>query len=248
MAKTQSLAAQSGALQNTQLKLPACFSPPTAPMEARFIAPYITFAHPKRLDEWKKLTGQFGNIEEGDMYFISKEHTCKLDPAKLGLLCFKQYWALANPAGEVQKVSFVEMPHPYKEHVQCVVLVYLEDRIVPANVEFRTTKCGAAKTLSDALLEAATPAWADKGPAYKETLVANQPFMRFYGEVTLGPTRTSKTSGLPYKPASCVVKPTNLTEWRLLKVLCDEPATQKALDDAAQRFEFKVKELEAKAK
>ena len=247
MAKAASLASQAGVLAPADLKLPAVFSAPAEPVQARYIAPYISFAHPNKSDEWKKLNDKFGAVEEGQMFLMEKEGPTRLNPAKLSLFCCKQFWAKGNAAGEILQISWKELPDPFKEHVECVVLVYLEDRIVPANIEFRTTKCGAAKALSDALLEAQTAAWGDRSPAHKETLVCNQPFMRFYGDVSLGEKRTSRRTGLPYRPTQTNIKPTGAAEWRLLKDFFEKEGTQKAIDDAAMRFESRIAEMKQKA-
>lgn len=238
----KSLASQTpGAL--SELKLPAVFQAPSEPVKARFIAPYITFAHPKRADEWKRLPAE---TQEGDMFLMEQDRATKLSPMKVSLLCCKQYWAEANAAGEILRVSWKEAPRPFKEHIEAVLLVYLEDRIVPANIQFRSTKCPAGKALSDALAEASTPAWSDKSPSHKETLVCTQPFMRFYGSIVLGPTRTSRTTGLPYRTTQCQITPTSVSEWRLLKALQDDETTHKKLNDAAERFEYRLAELKAK--
>ena len=71
--------------------------------------------------------------------------------------------------------------------------------------------------------------------------------MRFYGLVTLGPTRTSKSSGMPYKTTMCDIKPTGIPEWRLLKELCENETSQKLLQDPADRFESKMAELKTKS-
>src|SRR5690242_13215640 len=129
-------------------------------------------------------------MSEGEMYLIESSDVHKLNPMKASLLCCKQFWAEVNAAGEVLRTSFEEQPKPFKEHIESVLLVYLEDRIVPANCEFRSTKCPAGKALSDALLEASKPTWADKSPEHKATLAVPEPFLRFFGLVTLGVPRT----------------------------------------------------------
>jgi hypothetical protein len=242
----KSLAAQAGAL-STEFQLPAAFQTQPEKLATRALSPYITFAHPKRSDEWTKIVSKFGNINEGDMYLMEKDNVTALPKAKVGLLCCKQFWAQVNAAGEIQKVSMKEVPYPYKEHIESVLLVYFDDRIVPANVQFRTTKCPAAKSLADALIKASTPEWEKESPAHKETLAISQPFMRFYGEMYLGPQRTSKTNGMPYRPTKCDVKPTSPSEWRLLDAFTKNPDTKKALEDAANRFESRMAEMAAKA-
>lgn len=244
MAKQASLAAQAGALTQ-ELRLPSIFTAPNEPVKARAFPPYIAFAHPKRADEWAKITAKYGQPEEGEMFLHLDGTVLKLDPAKLGWLAHKQYWAESNAAGtELIRSSFSEMPFPFKEHVEGVCIVYLEDRVVVANVCFRTTKCPAAKELADALAEAQTPGWGEKSPAHKETLVTNHPWMRFYGLVTLGEQRTSKASGMPYRTTKCEIHPTGVPEWRLLKEF--EATAQKQLEMAADNFQRRVAEVSKK--
>jgi hypothetical protein len=246
LVKQASLAAQSGAL-DAGFKLPAVFQAPQEPIKARFVVPYITFAHPRRTDEWAKLAQQFSAVNEGEMYLVRQGEARHLSPAKMALIKAQQYWAEANAAGEILRVSFEERPKPYKEHIEAVVLLYFDEEVIPANVQFRTTKCPAGKALSDALEDASKPAWADKSPAHKDTLVCQQPFMRYYGLVSLGPQRTSKTSGLNYRPTVCQIKPTSLPEWKLLKAFVESSGAQKAMEDAAERYSFRLGELKAKS-
>lgn len=245
MAKQASLAAQSGALAQS-MELPAVFSAPPEPLKAREWGPYVVFAHNQRKDEWAKILRNYPQAQDGDMFFIDNDAVVKLDVAKLGLICAKQYWVKKDAAGNMVHASFTELPK-YNEHVQTVVLVYFDDKVVPANLEFRTTKCGGAKTLSDALIEAASLDWAEKSPAHKETLVCAQPFMRFYGELSLLPQRTSKTSGMLYKPTTCKISPTTVAEWRLLNDLVNSDEAKKQLKMAAETYERRLNEVKAKA-
>ena len=242
------MAAQGGVLTQ-EVQLPSVFSAPQQRIESRKLAPYLVFAHQKRGDEWTKLVAKHGNISEGDLFLITPDRSYPLPVAKVGWLCGRQYWAETNLAGDtLLRVSTTEAPKPFGERVEAVLLVYLEDRIVPANVLFKKTKCPAAKALSDAFIDAQTPEWADRSSAHKETLVCSQAFMRFYGELVVNPPRTSKSSGLPYRTTSCPVYPTGIPEWRLLKQLSEDPTTQKALTEAAARFESQMREVEAKVK
>lgn len=245
MAKQQSLASQAGA---TEFKMPAVFQQPQEALKSRFLAPYITFAHPKRADEWAKIVSKFGTISEGSMFLLNQNDVVKLDPLKCSLLCYRQYWGEVSAAGELLRASFKEQPKPFKEHIEAVLLVYLEDRVTPANVQFRSTKCAACHTLASALVEAGRPDWAEKSPQHKETLAVQQPFARFYGTVTLAPTRTSRQSGMPYTPTRCAVSPTGPAEWRLLDTFSKDPEATKLLDDAANRFEARVAEVKSKEK
>ena len=244
---SESLAAEAGALTKApNFEMPAVFQEPNEKVVGRFNAPYLSFAHKERKDEYGKLVGKFGAVNEGDLFLIEGDSSTKLTTAKLSAVKVKQYWVEKNAAGEVLKSSFTEMPWPWAEHMDVVVLVYLPERVVAATANPHTTKCGAFKTLADALDECQTPEWGQKSPAHAETLQINQPFMRFFGEVTVAEPRISKKTGRPYRTTQCVVKPVTNVEVKLLKAFIESPETNKQLTDAAERYVFKIKEIESK--
>ena len=242
----ESLAAQAGALAEKPFEMPAVFDPQgAAPMVSKKWAPYITFAHPNRADEWKKLTAKFKDVTASEMYFIDGDDIRDLSVAKLGWIVGTQYWAHKSPKGELLQVWFDEQPNR-KEYVEAVVLVYLDDKVVPANVTFKSTKCPAAITLSKALAACQKPEWSEESEAHAASLVVNQPFGRFYGDVVLLPSRPSKKSGLPYRPTSCTIHPTTSTEWAMLKQLSEDPGCQKMMTAAAERYNSQMAELKSK--
>jgi hypothetical protein len=244
MATKPSLAASGGALTQG-FQLPDVFQPPE-PMKPRFIPPYISFVHSNKKDEYAKIVAKFGIIPEGTMVLIRQEGMLQLNTAKLGWLNHRQFWCMKDASGAVTSVSFREMPDPWDEAVEAVVLVYLDDGIVPANIQFRTTKCPAALAMSQALVEASTSAWAEKSPAHKETLVIQQPFLRFYGEVRLGERRTGRGSGQTYVPTQCTVHPTGPGEWRLADAFSKDPESQKKLKDAGDRYQSQLSFFQSK--
>jgi hypothetical protein len=249
MAKQPSLAAQAGALSTVEaFSLPGVFAAPQQAIVARKFSPYVVFAHPKRADEWAKISARLGNAEEGHMYFIDGDKVVALEKAKLGWIVGRQYWAEAAPNGDVITVAYEERPKPFKEHVQSVVLCYLDDKVVPCNMAWRSTKCPAAKILADALADCQTPAWADKSAAHKETLVVSQPFGRFFGVVELGPQRSAKSSGLNYRTTVCRIMPTGIAEWKLLEALSKNEKCQEMFTDAARLYESRLAEADKKVK
>lgn len=228
------------------IELPAVFQGKPNPIQSRAWAPRVVFAHSKRPDEYKSIQAVDPGVVEGDMYFIHDKTIVPLPYAKFGLFVAKQYWVSKSQAGQVLAVSWTERPDPFREYIEAVLLVYFEDRVTPANVQFRTTKCPIAKQLSDALLEAGEPGWGDKSPAHKESLIHPQPYGRFFGHCFLAEARPSKTSGLPYKPGHCDVKPTTLVEWRLLNEFQENPESAKLLNLCAGLYTSRLKELEPK--
>lgn len=238
---SQSLASQAGAITTPGFTMPEVFTAPQEPFKGWAVPPYVCFAHPKRADEWAKLP----NPSEGDMFLIEGNNVTPLPSMKCSLVCGQQYWAEGNPAGEILRTSLREMPHPFKEHIEAVLLLYLEDRLLPVNMQFRTTKCPAAKALGDALLECQLPAWGTKSEQHKATLACQQPYCRFYGMITVGTPRTSKTSGMPYRPTSCTIHPTGPNEWVLIQKFSQDKA-QEQMDAAARSYEWRARERSKK--
>lgn len=242
----QSLAATAGVLSTPGFQVPDIFQEPQEKVVGAFSTPYIVFAHKNRQDQYAKLVGQFGLVNEGDMFLIEPTGITKLETAKLGLMKLKQYWVETDASGQILRSSFVEMPFPWKEQMDVVVIVYLADRIVIANINPHTTKCPGFKVLADALDECQKPTWGDKSPAHRETLQIANPMMRFFGEMTLGPQRTSKKSGLPYRVTQCVIKPTTNVEANLLRAWVADDSTSEKMKDAADRFLLRMRDLESK--
>lgn len=257
MAKRESLQSQtagtSTAVDKPGFKMPAVFGAPPNRVQARAWAPYITFAHPKKKDEWNKLTGKFRNVEEGDMYFIHGDRVEKLDVAKLSPIRLQQYW-IHKAAGGTQVVatSYEERGDPFDEYIECAALLYLPDRIYPVNVQFRTTKCPIGKALDTALNDAQEPSWGDRSPEHKATLVLEQPFLRFYGECVIAEPRPGKKGGMPYRPGQCTIKPTGVVEFQLIKafqeqLLAEEQTESKTLlEMVANRFQSNIDDVNAK--
>lgn len=245
MAEKKSLAASSGALTEApKFELPALFQEPTEKVIGKFSAPYITFAHKERPDEYAKLIGLGVTVNEGDMFLIEGSAITKLDIAKLSPAKIKQYWVEKDASGKVRIATYTEQPWPWSEHMDAVCLLYLDTRIVVVNISPHTTKCSGFKALADALIDCQKPEWGDKSPAHKETLQINQPFMRFFGEMTVASPRISKKTGRPYRTTQTVIKPVTNVEVKLLKEFAQSEESSKLLKDAADRFTFRMQDIE----
>ena len=245
----QSLAASSGTLTEVEpFQVPAIFQEPNDKVVGKFNTPYIAFAHKERADEHAKLVGKFGVVDEGDMFLVEPNELTHLRVAKLSIMKIKQYWVEKDAAGKVLRASFNEMPWPWAEHMDAVALVHLPDRLVVVNINPHSTKCSGFKTLADALEECQTPQWGDKSPAHKETMQISQPFMRFFAEMTVASPRIGKKTGRPYRTTNCVIKPTTNVEAKLLREFSQNPEAGKALQDAAERYMLRIREIEDKAK
>lgn len=242
----KSLAAQQNLIVPEGNKLPAIFDAKPE-IKPRAMAPYVVFGHPMS-PGWGKFVGSYPDAKEGQQFLVQNEKVTRLDQFRYSLMTAKQYWAEGDQEG-VKAVSLTEKPHPFKEVIEAVVLVYLGELLIPATVQFRSVKTGAVLPAVKALEQAASPDWAKLSQAHELTLVCQKPFMRFFAEVQLGNMKTSKSSGMRYLPASCVIKPTTAVEWKILAAHFsgeNTTAFYAALNEAADTFERRMAELTSK--
>jgi len=249
MAKQTSLAAQSGALQHSETKLPAIFGGPAEDIKAKDWGTYVCFAHAKRADEYRRIVQAIGRApDDHDMFLMEAKTVTPLPVMKCTILKLQQRWVRTvekNGVFEPAEVSAVEMPSPFAEVIDAAILVYLSDRIVPATIECRKAKCSGMVTINDALHLASTNEWASKGELYKQTLQLQQPFWRFYAKYEVLPPRPPKGGGYPYRPTRADVFPTGPDEWKLIATFNQDPESVALMNKCAERFAFRAAKLDA---
>lgn len=227
--------------------LPSILDQKPIEVVSRFNTPYVTFCHPNS-PLWGKILSKYSDAREAEQYLISGDEVTRLAPFKYAILTAKQYW-VAGDKEKITGVSFSEKSHPYGESIDAVVLCYVNDKLIPASVQFRTTKCGAVHPMISAFAEATTAEWGKKSKSHELTMACQKPWMRFFGTVMLDKPRTSKSSGMVYIPASVVISPTSAAEWKVLaEHLTGDTDTSKefyrAVEEASSNFERRGKELQ----
>lgn len=239
MAKEKSLAAQAASIG---LALPERLAAPVAPIVSGLRwAPYITFAHNSRKDEWGKIQAKYGVVREGEMYYVDDKDVRHLTTAKVSYICGQQYWAHKDGAGVLQAFSKTPKPDPFREHVEAVVLLYLPEKVVPCNVTFHTTKCGGAKAMDETLRTASTPYWGEISAAHAATMSIPQAYLRFYAELSLNDPRTPKVrpgkpAGQPYRTLNARIAPTTNVEMAQIRAFIDSPDREELMRLADQRY------------
>jgi hypothetical protein len=246
----ESLAAKAGVLKTVELQLPSIFGAPQEDVTTRTMAPYVSFAHPMAKDTWSKALAANPRAEEGEQYLIVEGKAVNVTPAKLTPMLVKQFWTEEDQAGNILRTFLSEGPG-LRENAEAVVLVYVGDRLVPASMSFKTTKCGAAITLAKALLHAGgvhdgTP-WESLSQDHALTLACPQPFMRLFGHIKTT-RRTSKKTGFIYVAAEAVVQPTGAAEWTVLASAFKDPEFNDTLQKVADKHEERMNFVLAKAK
>jgi hypothetical protein len=252
MAKQASLAAQSGALTAPlETQMPAIFGSPGEDIKGREWGAKVVFAHSGKPDEYKRLVQALGGRapDDMDMFLIESDTVTHLPTMKCGWLIGQQRWVTEvkkDGRWVIDKVKEEEdKTKGWKEIVDAALLVYLADRIVPAQCRFKTTKCPGAITLSKAAKEAATPEWAEKSDHHRATLAIQQSFWRFHGIVIVLPKRNPQGGGEPYRPTSCDIFPTGPNEVKLIEKFNRDPESKKLLDKCAEGYAARIASLKA---
>lgn len=223
--------------------------PITLPEASR--TPYVQFVSSKSKN-YGELLGKIPSLREGEPVLVqpAPAHPVKLSPMKYFLLHATEFWGQYNQLGELVAVSSTK-PEPtnggprYDQTIEATVLVVLEDRLVPAQVRFKSTKCPAVYPAIRAMEEAKTPAWGKKGDDYAFTLKIDRPWGRFTCSANRT-TRTNREKGTEYQTMEAVVNPTSAADLtKLVKFLQDKDAMA-LLQDVAAQYRKRVEAAKAK--
>jgi len=210
---------------------------------------YVTFASPRKTDQWLKFQTLFPGIQDGAQILVRPEPrpSIKLDPFRFHLIAARQFYAEVADDGVMLRVTWDrptgQAAAIMKEHIDTMLLVYTKDGLVPATCRFKTTKCGAVHKASDTLKLAMTPAWASLGEAYAKSLAAPEPWARFTATVTVQ-ARTARMSGRKYIGANSTITPTAEAEWEAIAAFLNAPENVQALADVQDSFAIRLQELQ----
>lgn len=212
-------------------------------------SPYVQFVH-HQAKNYRKLLTEIKGLSNLDVVLNTPgQLAVKLDPCVFTVFNMYQYWAVLDTQGIPTKVywKLEDSTEDSKEHIDTIVIVYLDDRAVIARMLFKTTKVKAIRTAHAALLEASDDElWASKGNEYKNTLTVEQPMLRFIATIEMT-QRTGKGSGNNYQQATADIEPTTSTEWKKVFDMFQEEDYEKNLQLVMNDFEARRKFLESKS-
>lgn len=205
--------------------------------------PYVVFVNPKskKFTEWAAQ-----GIKDGDVILCHGDTApVKLDPFKFVFAQARQYWIdfdMQGNAADVRKAKPDDKGAKHKEVFETMVIVLHGDSATPATCAFKGPRAPAVHKALKALEVADSEDWFKRSPDHEQTRKIPQPHLRFVTTVSQA-KRTAKTTGLPYFEASGTVSPMTPGAADALKRL-DAGLTTEVFD----RFQSRVKELDAKAK
>jgi hypothetical protein len=216
--------------------------------------PYVVFAHPMSRVLWPKLSQAIAGLDEGDTVLVLPEpqRPVKLSPMRFMLLAAFQYWGRVTDTGELTAARTeppTEDKREWKEQIESVLLVFAENRIIPAGMLWKTTKCGGVHRAIDALkLAANLEEWGKQSADHKLTLAVPVVWGRFVAQTKLAGAKTAKGSGYTYRPATSLIFPTTAAEMKLLSDSFADDGFSAAMNAVQKRYEFRVSEVTSMTK
>ncbi len=214
----------------------------------RFNTPYLIFAQPAALDQWRELMQKFPDIEDGDpvLFFPEPEKPIKFGAVRCTMLAAQQYYATRDAGG--QELQRFREPGPDRaERIVSALIIYHEDRAIPCTCVFKTTKCGAAQKISSELERCQKPEWVKDGQEFEMAVAAcSTPSARIVATITIS-GRTSKQGkgkGKSYAATTATIKPSGPVEWKLLADLQQNRRAE--LEAVAGAYSKRLSELDLK--
>jgi hypothetical protein len=213
--------------------------------------PYIQFVYAKSKN-YGAMLQKIPTLREGEPVLVlpAPANPIKLNPLRYFLLHASEYWGQYNTSGELVAVSRTKPDDPqakpkWDQVIEAAVLVVLDDRLVPAQVRFKTTTCPAIYPAILALAEAKTGAWVKKGPEYAFTAKCDKPWARFVTHASRT-ERTNRERGTVYSCMEAQVHPTNASEFVLLSEFFNTEENVGLLNEVAAAYRKRVEAAKGK--
>ncbi len=214
---------------------------------------FVGFADPQGKN-YDKLVA--AGIRNGDAYLSEKGVLTKLNPLQFHVLQAEQFWVTfaKDKSGKITGVSKQDpgsWKSDWKESNEAAIIVYVDGRLVPANVSFRSTRANPGSVAAKELNYAAgvTPegkkAWALQSKDH--AAVAGKlaaPFSRF-SVLVHNEQITAKTSGNKLLIPKGEVVLTSPAQAEGLAAAFADPKFSEAVAKVLDTYNSRVKELAA---
>jgi hypothetical protein len=212
--------------------------------------PFATFISAKS-PRFPELAAAIPGLKEPQVVLIrpQPQRPIRLDPFKVHLITARQFWVESEEDHSLIRVQY-NRPEKYsaelKETIEAVVLAYAGNKVFPARVTFKTTKCVGAAVAAKTLKLAASASWADEGPEYAATLQLPMPWARFTATFTCT-QQTARFSGRKYWLSNATITPTSESDAATVAAAFKDEEVQATYNAVLASFNRRVAELDAKA-
>lgn len=128
-------------------------------------------------------------------------------------------------------------------HYVCLLLVKVENELLPIKGDFRGTKSGGVEGAIRSVEAAAEPEWLKMSDAHRITSAFPKPFGRVFHRVTTS-YQVSKTSGNPYYRAKCASQPATIAQMQLLADKLKDDDFRVNLKEAKGNYDQRIQFLD----
>lgn len=212
--------------------------------------PYVQFISSKG-QSFGEVARQIPSIQDGDPILVRAKAATKLNPFRFYLAAAFQHFSMVDTMGCIVKATLdstvARSDRAWQEHIEALIIVVLDDELVPARCTFKTTKTNAAHTAIKTLREIREEPeeWAKRSPEHKLTVKVPLDWARFTTTVTLK-RGTSRSTGFNYVAANGFAEPTGAADWKLLADAMKDDNFNMLCDDTLRRHEQRISEVKQK--
>ena len=208
----------------------------------------LIFAQNKSADLWAQLVAVNAGVQNGDMYLIRPEPYPPLELGKvvINLITGKQFWAIENTKGQIQKIRYDEPKkgeEGWVEHNESIILLHQSQGIVVCRCDWKRTKSSAFHQMCESLKIAKTPVWPTLSDAHTTTMAITEPRFRFTATIRVV-KGTGKVSGENYEATDAVILPTTLADWNKISDFCTSKEGNDALEDMGRSYRQRLEYID----
>lgn len=128
-------------------------------------------------------------------------------------------------------------------HYVCLLLVNLNNSLLPIKGDFRGTKSGGIENAIRAVEAAGSPDWLKLSDQHKVTAAFPQPFGRVYNIITTK-RGVSKSNGNPYYTADCSPSPATATQMQMLVDAFNQENFNNVIAEAHTNYNSRIEFLD----
>jgi hypothetical protein len=236
--------------QNTALAVPAFLSNiPAIPSVEELpdgvsIYGFYSSSRSKNYDKCLK-----AGAAEGDAVIVVEGNYIPAKPLKFFLAAAFGCRSKMENDGSISRVSLdfkTKTEATPDEHYVTLLVVLLNNQLIPVKFDFRTTKSKAAEDTIRMLHQAQSPEWAKLGNDHRETVAFPIPWGKVFCEVTT--QRKVGSSGLPYYQAIPTPRPASVAEMKMLMEAAGNVEFLATFERIKTEYEQRVSDLKAKIK
>lgn len=209
-------------------------------------SPFIFFAHPLSKQAWSMLTNHIPKPQEQYPYLIEQNAACFCHPLFITPISITQCWVQEDGQGRPLAFSpdCPENRFDWKECIETILVVYLENRVLLARGSFKGPKAQGWQTVLKTMqeMEENIEGWLAISPEHKLTQKIADNRFKMVVELSCN-DRTGKETGLAYTATQSRIYPMKPNFLNPLTALLQSGEFQSQLEPCVRGLNRRMEDL-----